>query len=293
MRAPRVGAITMVRNEGAMLHKWVDHYRAQFGADDLVVVDDNSDDGSTDDLGCEVVRIKPITGHFELSRMRLISEQAAKLLRHCDAVLFADADEFIVADPAKYDGLRDLVAARSGAPAVGVLGLNVIHHTATEQALDFGESFLGQRHLAKFVPLLCKPSIKWVANPWAAASHGIRDTTFQIDPELFMFHMKFADRAHLKRVADHRRSMVDLDGRAALTGWQFSGDDMVALLDDINAELPDDPMSVRVFRPESLDLTSIPVTFDNGVTRATGRRQVLAMRARPAVRIPERFYGYV
>jgi len=293
MKAPRVGAITMVRNEGAMLHRWVDHYGSQFAADDLIVVDDNSDDGSTNDLDCRVVRIKPITGHFELSRMRLISEHAKQLLRRCDAVLFADADEFIVADPAKYDGLRDFVAGRTGAPAVGVLGLNVIHHTATELDLDFGRSFLGQRRLAKFVPLLCKPSIKWVANPWAAASHGIRDATFQVDPELFMFHMKFADRAHLKKVGDHRRSMVELDGRAAETGWQFSGDDMVALLDDINAELPDDPAEVPLFRPERLDLAAIPRTFDNGVTRATGGRQVKAMRTRPAVRIPERFSGHV
>ena len=293
MKPSRVGAITMVRNEGAMLHKWVDHYRGQFGADDLVVVDDNSDDGSTTDLGCEVVRIEPITGHFELSRMRLISDLAAKMLRRCDAVLFADADEFIVADPERYDGLRDFVAAKSGVDAVGVLGLNMLHHTATEPELDFGQSFIGQRRLAKFVPLLCKPSIKWVKNPWAAGSHGIRDTTFQVDRDLYMFHMKFADRGHLKRVADHRRSMVDLDGRAAETGWQFSGDDMVALLDDINAELPADPDTVRLVKPHNLDLSSIPSPFDTGVTRATGRRQVPAMRARPAVRIPERFHGLV
>ena len=292
-RPPRIGAITMVRNEGPMLHKWVDHYGAQLGVDDLVVLDDNSDDGSTSGLDCRVVGIKPMTGHFELTRMKLVSRVAADLLKRCDAVVFADADEFILADPAKYDSLRDFVAARPGVDAVGVLGLNVIHHLSVEGPLDYSRPFLGQRYLAKFIPLLCKPSVKWVMNPWAAASHGIRDTTFAVDPELYMFHMKFADRDHLKTVADHRRAMVEMDGRAETSSWKFSGDDMVALLDEINADLPRDIADLRVFQPGNVELAGIPVTFDTGVTRATGRRQVPAMRARPVVRIPDRFLELV
>lgn len=282
----------MVRNEGRMLRKWIDHYGGQLGHDSLVVVDDNSDDGSTDDLPCTVKRIKPIQGHFELERMRIVSEVAAKLLRRHDAVVFADADEFLVPDPASFSGLRELVAARPGVAALGVLGLNVVHHLASEGPLDFDRPFLDQRRLVKFVPLLCKPSVKFVKNPWAAASHGITGTRFAVDPDLYMFHMKFADRDQLQATAEHRRAMVELDGRAGATSWQFSGDEMVALLDRLNEGVADVDQ-VAVFEPPRDRLADIVQTFDNGVTRATGARQVVAMERRPLRRIPDRFRGLV
>ncbi|GAB4011609.1 glycosyltransferase family 2 protein [Nocardioides ultimimeridianus] len=291
-RAPRVAAITMVRNEGAMLRRWVDHYGGALGHDHLLVLDDSSDDGSTDRLDCKVQRVKPITGHFERERMRIVSDAAAKLLRKHDAVVFADADEFIVADPARYAGIPDAVAGAAGRAALGVLGLNVVHDAASEPALDLARPLFEQRSLLKLIPLLCKPSIKLTTGPWAAGSHGLRGNTFAIDPGLFMFHLKFADRDHLLRVADHRRAMVALDGRAGETSWQFSGDEMVALLDRITAGLGD-PGAVPELEPDPEELARIVQTFDNGVTRATGRRQVVAMELRPFRRIPERFSGVI
>lgn len=294
---PRVAAVTMVRNEGRMLRKWLDHYGGQLGMDSVVVVDDSSDDGSTEGLDCRVERIRPIKGEFEPARMRIVSKVAAKLLRRHDAVVFADADEFIVPDPAKYAGLREFAAARRGSQAVGVMCLNVVHHVPTEPPLDYGRPFLDQRHLVKFVPLFCKPALKFVRNEWTTASHGIRGASYAVDPELFMFHMKFADRDHLARVAAHRRSMVDLDGRAAATSWQFTSDEMLDLLDRLNAEvgadLGPDFDKVADFVPNPARLAEIVTTLDNGITRSTGARMVPAMERRPFRRIPARFRGVV
>lgn len=289
--SPQVAAVTMVRDEGDMLRKWVDHYGGQLGHDHLVVVDDGSQDGSTTGLPCRVERIDPIAGHFEVARMRILSDLAAELLDTHAAVVFADADEFVVPDPDRYDGLRDFVAARAGLAAVGVMGLNVVHHTATEPPLDFGRPFLGQRRLAVFVPLLCKPSVKMTTAPWAASSHGIAGASYGIDPDLYMFHFKFADRGHLQATADRRRAMVEHDGRAGASSWQFSGEEMVDLLDRINHDAGD-VAGLREFRPPK-DLAGIVRTFDNGVTRATGARQVAAMSRRQLWVIPERFADIV
>ncbi len=288
-----VAALTMVRDEGDVLRKWVAHYSAQVGAENLLVIDDNSTDGSTDGLDCEVIRIPPIVGHFELERMRIVSDRARRLLKGRSAVVFADADEFIVPDPDRHEDLRAFVAARRGVPASGVVALNVVHHLATEAPLDLSRPLLSQRRLAKFIPLLCKPSVKQVPDAWAAASHGIHDVLYSPDPELFMFHFKFADRDLLQRTADHRRRMVDLDERAAESSWQFTGDEMVDLLDQINAEAPEDPAQVPVFDADPDALAQIVQTQANGVSRAGGLRQVKAMRRRPVRRIPERFLGTV
>lgn len=281
----------MVRDERVMLPRWLAYYGGQLGSENLFVVDDNSSDGSTDDLPCSVVRL-PDWGskHFETTRMNVVSAFAAGLLEAYDAVLFADADEFLVADPATYDGLRALVERRADRPVIGAMGLNVVHDARHEPPLDPDRPILGQRHYAKFVPLMCKPSIKRVADPWKAGSHGIT-APYEIDPHLYLFHMKFAEQAHLRRTGDHRHALVESQGRAAATTWQFDGDELVTLLEDITRDL--DPGRVPEFAPKRRQLGGIVRQAENGVYRAHGRRQMVAMQRQEVVRIPARFHGLV
>jgi len=291
MSLPSVAVITMARDEGTMLRRWVEHYSREVGAEHLVVVDDNSSDGSTDALPCPVLRIPPLTKKsFEPARMGLLGGLSAGLLEAYDAAIFCDVDEFIVADPKVHESLRHFVAARPGRRAVGVMGLNVVHDIALEPPLVDGEPILGQRSLAKFLPLMCKPSLKWEPANWALASHGIK-CPFEVDPELFMFHMKFADRDHLKAVADHRHEMFRTDGRAARTSWERSGGDMVNLLDEITADIDHD--AIKPFGPPLKKLPGIVEQSSPDTWRAVGGGQVQAMRNRPLVRVPDRFLGRV
>jgi len=284
-----VAALTMVRNEAAMLPRWVRHYSAQCGGPEhLLVIDDNSEDGSTDDLPCPVIRIPPLKRGFERSRMALLSNLAAGLLEAYDAVLFADADEFLLADPDRYAALGDLVAAKPDVDVFGAVGLNLVHQVGVEGPLDPERPLLSQRRLAKFVPLMCKPALKRVAAPWTAASHGVTGVPYRIDPELFMFHAKFADRSFLRGAADHRLRMVEMDGRARRTNWKFGGEAMVDLLDRIVARLKDD--AVKPFEADERLFTGI-VRQEGEVFRARGPRQVQAMRRQPFVSVPARFAG--
>jgi hypothetical protein len=289
---PTVAAITMVRNESGMLPRWVRHYAAQCGGPEhLLVIDDNSSDGSTDDLPCPVIRIPPLTkGHFEPTRLSLLSKFAAGLLEAYDAVVFTDADEFLVAEPEKYATLVDLVADRPDVPVIGAMGINLVHHLGSEDALDPDLPLLSQRRLAKFIPLMCKPAIKRVPAPWTAASHGVKGTPYGIDQDLYMFHAKFSDRDALRAAADHRRQMVDMDGRAHRTNWQFGGDAMVELLESIVSEVR--PEELKPFVPPKKLLAGI-VRQEGNTFRARGDRQVPAMQKRPFVRVPDRFEGLV
>lgn len=287
----RLAALTMVRDERVMLPRWLAHYGRECGVDNLFVIDDHSSDGSTDGLPCSVIRI-PSWGdkHFETTRMRLVSNIAAGLLEAYDAVLFADADEFLVADPLRHDGLLDLVSKRSGVDVLAAQGLNVVHDAAREGPLDPDRPVLGQRQWAKFIPLMCKPAIKRVAAPWVAASHGLT-VPFEVDPDLYMFHLKFAEREHLRSIGDHRKALADAEGRAAETAWQFAGDDLVGLLDEVVRDV--DPASVDPYQPRKKVLSNIIRQGDAGNYRAHGRRQFNAMRGQPMVQVPERFWGTV
>ncbi len=292
MSAPvRLAALTMVRDEQVMLPRWIAHYGRECGVDNLFVIDDNTTDGSADGLPCSVIRI-PSWGdkHFETTRMRLVSNIAAGLLEAYDAVLFADADEFLVADPKRHDGLVDLVSKRSDTDVLAAQALNVVHDATREGPLDPERPVLGQRQWAKFIPLMCKPAIKRVAAPWVAGSHGTT-VPFEIEQDLYMFHLKFAEREHLRMTGDHRKALADAEGRAAETAWQFAGDDLVDLLDEVVREV--DPTSVEPYKPRKKLLGGIIRQGDGGNYRAHGRRQFNAMRGQPMVQVPERFWGKV
>ncbi len=279
----------MVRDERVMLPRWIAHYGRECGPDNLFVIDDNTTDGSTDGLPGSVIRI-PSWGdkHFETTRMRLVSSFAAGLLETYDAVLFADADEFLVADPQRYDSLVDLVAARPRVDVLAAQALNVVHDAGREGPLDPDRPVLGQRHWAKFIPLMCKPAIKRTPAPWVAGSHGTT-IPFEIDPDLYMFHLKFAEREHLRSTGDHRKALADAEGRAAETAWQFAGDDLVELLDEVVRDV--DPAAVEPYKTRKKVLAGIVRQGDGGNYRAHGRRQFNAMRGQPMVSVPERFHG--
>src|SRR5215213_8734024 len=148
---PEVAVITMARDEGDLLRLWVAHYARQVGIDNLVVLDDNSVDGSTDGLGCTVHRVPPLRGglDFEPVRMRLMNGIAGGLLAAYDYVVFVDVDEFLVTDPAVYPTLPDLLEDRGRPETLGVVGLNVVHVPSLEpEPLDLRRPLLEQRSFA-------------------------------------------------------------------------------------------------------------------------------------------------
>lgn len=290
----RIAAITFCRDEGRMLPLWVKYYGQQLGVENLYVVDDNSEDGSTDDLPCDVLHIPPIRGgKFNSTRMAMVGNLGRSLLQLYDVVMFCDTDEFIVPDPDRWAGLRAYVEAKSeeGLNAVGSLGFNVVHNVGAEPPLDLTRPLLGQRQLAKFLPLMCKPAIKWVPGHWSAGTHGVR-TPYAVDPDLWMFHMKFGDRDHLQEAADHRQRMVEADGRSRDTQWRQGGDTLVGLLERITQGA--DAAQINDFVPPAGEkLDALVVQDPPGNWRAPKGSQMTLMEKRPLVRIPKRFHGIV
>jgi hypothetical protein len=289
---PTLAVVTMVLNEAVMLPRWLAHYaRETGGPDNLFVVDNETSDGSTDDLPCSVIRLPRHTRRgFETSRISIVSNLAAALLESYDAVAFTDADEFLVAEPERYPTLRHLLAARPDTTVLAAQGLNVLHHTRTEPPLDPARPILGQRRLVKFIPAMCKPSLKREPVPWAKGSHGMR-TSYVIDPELFLFHMRFADIGLLEETAAHRQLLVRDEGRPVNSNWRMGADTLGSLLELITADV-EAVEDAPEYRPRAQLLAKVPQDVGGGVTRS-GRGQVPAMRKRPLERIPKRFEGIV
>lgn len=286
---PTVAVITMVRDEREMLPRWIAHYGAQVGVGNLTVFDDQSTDGSTDDLPCPTHHLPGMKPGktFDARRSHLVSSFARALLESYDVVIYTDVDEFLVPDPARHADLRSYLAARPAVPVIAGLALNVTHLDAIEPPLSPERPVLAQRRFAKFIPGMCKPSIKRTPDRWIRSGHGIQ-APYAVDPELFMFHLKFADLDHLRKVGDGRHTGFQLGRGHRKTLWSSSGGDLVARLRQGVAGTT--PETVPEFDPGVVDVGSLVVRGDRpGDFHSVLEGQRIAMDRQPLVRIPERF----
>lgn len=272
--------LTMARDEGPLLRRWIDHYARHVGPENLLVLDDNSTDGSTADLGCTVHRIPglPGGGAFEASRMRLVSGVGAGLLAAYDYVVFTDVDEFLVVDPTRFASLGDLLEERGRPEVVGSVAMDLVQLPG-EPAIDLGRPLLQQRAYAKFSPVMCKPSVKRVPAKWAVGSHGVA-APYAVDPDLYMFHLKFVDRDRLIAVADKRYAAFLEDGRAELSGWSKDAQELVTRYDAAIAAW--DAATAPEFDPRGEDLAGVTADRGDGVWRT--RR--VGLWVQPLVRVP-------
>ena len=283
----RAVAITMVRDERAMLPHWLRHYGNHLGVDNLIVLDDNSQDGSTRDLPCTVHRLPPPrpTDHWGLMRVRLLNGLSAGMLAYYDVVVFTDVDEFLVPDPAKYSSLLDYLATHPDQQVVAGLAYDVLHDARTEPPIDPDRPLLAQRRFVKFNPAMCKPQVKRAPVRWGSACHAVK-APFTIDPDLLMLHLKFYDERAVREVGDHRRALHEEHGRGHTNSfWPRGGDALAALLARAVAT---DEGPVTEVDPAAVDTAGMVVVDDNGFHAVDGR-QVAALRKSPLQTLPARF----
>lgn len=275
-----------------MLRRWVGYYGDAVGRSNLLVFDDNSVDGSTDDLGCTVHRLPRFPGgeRFEPSRMRLANGVAAGLLSCYDYVIFVDVDEFLIPDPDQFDGLLDFIAAHADRDVIAGMALNVVHVAGVEADIDVDRPILDQRSFAKFIPRMCKPSIKRVPARWHRSAHAIA-APYQVDPALFLMHMKFHDHDSLQASGDRRRAAFDSDARGKNSSWKRTGREIADRVTGAVARQHND--LIVEFVPDPHVLEAIVVRRGNRIYASRGAAQLTATSDAPLVRIPERLYGLV
>lgn len=209
----RAAAITFVYNESFNLPIWIRYFGGQFGEKNLFVVDLGTTDGSTDGLG-EVNKIALPRDEFdEYAKTNFINYLQKGLLNYYDTVIYTDADELVVPDPARYADLRTYLNERQFDYA-SCVGLNVIHILTQEEPLDLAKPILSQRRFARFLSATCKPSVARVPMNWATGFH-CSDKPPKIDPDLYLFHTKWMDfnlslqRHKISREATYSKRTVE------------------------------------------------------------------------------------
>ena len=273
-------ALTTARNEPGFVQKWVAHYGAALGAENLFVLLDGHDQPVPDGLGrANVLRLphRPAgRAAGDRRRARIMSHFAAGLFHLYDMVIATDVDEFLLVDPQTGQGLRAYLSGLAQPPAaISALGLDVGQHLEREAPLDPARPYLDQRRYAHVSARYTKPVIATRPVTWGSGMHRVKGRNFHIDPNLYLLHFGMVDHARA------RAKTGDADRLAA--GWQKH----LARRE-------------RLFR---LITEAEPLEGDAYFPIArrtqTWRRPIFALnkpamiRGDPVVRLPERFRGLV
>jgi len=237
----------MSYNESVWLPVWARHYARELGAENCLVLDHGSDDGSADGLAVPVRRLgrSPLD---EVWRAALISEEVGRLLQTYDAVFHSDVDELLVADPCHFAGLRALAEAVP-VPVLTAIGLDLHHLPGEEAGLDAAARLGGQRRWVRFAASMCKPALVRRRVDWSPGFHSC-DAPLVMGG-LFLVHLRYADlEAGLARL---RRTRAQAVVDQAASGHQRVPDEAFAALMTAVASLPRDACGME---PEAAPLAA-------------------------------------
>jgi hypothetical protein len=224
---------TIVRNENTFFPLWLKYYSKHFDAKDIYVLDHQSDDGSTDDFNGKYNKILVNNSvHFDHEwLLNTVKNQQKTLLQNYNYVLFAEADEFIVADPEKYPGGLHEYVNSVNVDVVNCDGYDVIHNFFEgESDIDLTTSIIGsQRNF--WVKIPCpkpkpartnappydKPLLSRIPLPWVQGFHNLSgeyDKRFRnLDTSLKLFHLhRFDINTMIQRSNNRLKMNLSTDG---------------------------------------------------------------------------------
>ncbi|QIO98807.1 glycosyltransferase family 2 protein [Bradyrhizobium symbiodeficiens] len=210
----RIAAITMVWNEALFLPLWLAYYGRQLGHENLYVIDNDSDDGTTRNMEPSS-RLRYVRSEFDDNeRAQFVSRFANLLRQNYDAVIITDCDEFLIPDPLFCNSLRDYVAMTPG-DALASIGLNVHHIVGLEGPLNASRPIFEQRRHVQFVSPMCKPSITRKTAEYGPGFHycSLKPT---FGP-LFNFHLRWVDYDYALKRLSMTRQMRWKDS----SGWHY------------------------------------------------------------------------
>lgn len=215
-----IAVVTMVFNEHVFLPIWLAHYGQSLGYHNLYVIDDGSDDGSTENPNIVNLIRRPRGVFDEDYRAKLISRFHYELLRHYDIVIFTDADELIVLDPAVGPSLSEYLGSKSF-EFLNPIGFDVVHRSRREPAINLAKPLFAQRRFIRYSRNYSKPAVSAVRMEWRPGFHHCQSPP-RDDRNLFLFHLRSMD-AELARSRSRvlNRIVVSEASRAVGYARQF------------------------------------------------------------------------
>lgn len=185
---------TLSHNEDIMLPVWLRYYDQHF--DHVVVIDHATTDGAveraSEEFAFETIPLDSESlWNYPVNINHVIRIRKELLDRGFAVVAFADVDEFIVPDPDHYLDLADYIAENDYKIA-WCTGYQVLQ-LPDEPSMRWDRALLRQRSRMAYDPLYSKPTLARVSIPLSVGAHRVEGHDPYPDPQLLMFHLRYAD----------------------------------------------------------------------------------------------------
>jgi hypothetical protein len=181
---------TIVHNERYFLPLWLKHYKKHFDKSDIYILNDNSSDGSTSNLDVNVINLD---NHYSFDHHFLhktVSLFQRELLKSYEAVMFAEADEFIITHPHCNFRLAEFID-KMPEDTVRCTGWQIIHNLRLEPPLDLEKPIMQQRHYGYYWVHFSKSLLSKTPTEWGI---GFHDSSPKLEcKDLLLIHLHYFD----------------------------------------------------------------------------------------------------
>lgn len=166
----KFAVFTIVKNENYFLPKWIKHYRRFLDNDDIYVLDHQSDDGSTDGLDVNVIRVINEVAFDHQWIVDTVQRFQERLLDDYECVIYAESDEIIYSSEMDLDKMIEEFI-KTDLPSIRCKGFEVMQDLERESPLEDGEDILTKRDYWFPFPMYDKTILARVPLKWQLGFH--------------------------------------------------------------------------------------------------------------------------
>ncbi len=206
----RLAFVTMVWRDYWLLAKWIEHNSAVVAKSQLYVINHGGDpEIERIANGCNVINIPRDDVSIDLTerRWQLLSGVTNGLQAFFDLVVCTDVDELLVYTGSKANLLVHLAERPIETDALCAIGLNLIPSEAG--VTSDTRTVLEQHPNAMLSAKYSKPCISKKPVAYTIGGHGIFEGTFDLDPEILLFHLHYVTPDYIERMTARRDIVVE------------------------------------------------------------------------------------
>lgn len=287
-----MAAVTMLYRDHFFLERWVDYWAPQIGRENLYILR-HGEDAEIDRIGkgANIIHVPQMADKSRLDRRRwgIYSSFSSGLSFYYNWVICNDVDEIVALDPNAGDSVPNYLdeKLRRGEQhgAISPFAVEIVHTPKFEpEPIDPAQPLLKLRRHFRLNSNYAKPCIVRGRTTWSIGGHGLNRQKVSLDPNLYLFHLRFIDvdistmRLNSRKELNiARMGSRDETGRAK-NSWD-TGTETFDLLSQ------QDPVA------ETMDFADFRKQMVEGRKQApdTGNWFFKNMRSKELYRLPERF----
>jgi hypothetical protein len=287
-----MAAVTMVGSDHFFLKRWVDYYGEHMGREHLYILSHGGDpEHKKIAEGCNIIYLPldPARFCFNQRRWQMMSMFTTGFTRYYNWVLTGDVDEIVAVDPAVSDNLVEYLCrfdADARPRVISPLAIEMVHNPALETEEITGDrNILDVRKIYRLNANYNKPCITRNKIVFAPGGHFADEARKFLDPDLYLFHLRFIDykmteeRLQLRKSQRNQQSGALDETKRKITGWD-------------NAWETYKQLSARIPVAETVDHSELREELNKGWRRKDPKNPFYTFgggRSKEVYRLPERF----